>query len=314
MRCPYCGSPVTVRGDFWECGYCGDSGFLPSRGGGQTEYTVSFHLVFDIDLSDTWKTMKCSVSAAAGRSAESLYSSMAMAFLYEITRALSLSDRVLPTEKRRKLECFLRQTPEMRSVSAASEIMNAADRRRILFREEGQLEDQACGGFWQKLTDSLPKEEDPELSDLFRGFGNVHQYFLSEECQNQAVDRMIELRDLFENHRSRGRYFSGNTEKAVERLKKDDTSSFDEDCRDILFSLMPELFKEYTVQDMADFGLAPNLYELEQRDPSLAVRAWKTLYRYLQSLGAAGTRVNKRMDYAKPDCLEDGGLGYGTIR
>ena len=28
MRCPYCGSPVMIRGRYWECGYCGDSGRL----------------------------------------------------------------------------------------------------------------------------------------------------------------------------------------------------------------------------------------------------------------------------------------------
>lgn len=28
MRCPYCGSPATIKGNRWECGYCGDSGFL----------------------------------------------------------------------------------------------------------------------------------------------------------------------------------------------------------------------------------------------------------------------------------------------
>ena len=29
MRCPWCGSgPVMIRGDRWECGWCGDSGKL----------------------------------------------------------------------------------------------------------------------------------------------------------------------------------------------------------------------------------------------------------------------------------------------
>ena len=29
MRCPWCGaSPVMIRGNMWECGFCGDSGFL----------------------------------------------------------------------------------------------------------------------------------------------------------------------------------------------------------------------------------------------------------------------------------------------
>ncbi len=29
MRCPWCGaSPVTIRGNTWECGFCGDTGIL----------------------------------------------------------------------------------------------------------------------------------------------------------------------------------------------------------------------------------------------------------------------------------------------
>lgn len=28
MTCPWCGSPVIIRGSQWECGYCGDHGLL----------------------------------------------------------------------------------------------------------------------------------------------------------------------------------------------------------------------------------------------------------------------------------------------
>lgn len=30
IRCPHCGSPVMVRGRWWECGYCGDYGKISS--------------------------------------------------------------------------------------------------------------------------------------------------------------------------------------------------------------------------------------------------------------------------------------------
>lgn len=29
-RCPHCGSPISVKGDRWECGWCGDHGDLSS--------------------------------------------------------------------------------------------------------------------------------------------------------------------------------------------------------------------------------------------------------------------------------------------
>jgi len=28
IRCPNCGSPATVKGKQWECGYCGDCGYF----------------------------------------------------------------------------------------------------------------------------------------------------------------------------------------------------------------------------------------------------------------------------------------------
>ena len=30
IRCPHCGSPVRIRGNRWECGYCGDFGSISS--------------------------------------------------------------------------------------------------------------------------------------------------------------------------------------------------------------------------------------------------------------------------------------------
>lgn len=40
MTCPWCGAPVMIRGSQWECGYCGDHGFLaPSAPQQQKENT-----------------------------------------------------------------------------------------------------------------------------------------------------------------------------------------------------------------------------------------------------------------------------------
>ena len=32
IHCPWCGSPVTICGDSWECGWCGDFGGIGSLG------------------------------------------------------------------------------------------------------------------------------------------------------------------------------------------------------------------------------------------------------------------------------------------
>ena len=48
MRCPCCGSPVMIRGNLWECGYCGDSGcYVPE------EQDLDFSVSVEID-PDFW--------------------------------------------------------------------------------------------------------------------------------------------------------------------------------------------------------------------------------------------------------------------
>lgn len=31
IRCPTCGSPASIHGNMWECGYCLDSGYITTR-------------------------------------------------------------------------------------------------------------------------------------------------------------------------------------------------------------------------------------------------------------------------------------------
>ena len=62
MRCPWCGSePVRITGNHWECGWCGDSGFLRRRSV-PTQKTVqvklSFSLSYHVDLAESWADLK----------------------------------------------------------------------------------------------------------------------------------------------------------------------------------------------------------------------------------------------------------------
>ena len=54
IRCPWCGDPVRVDGDRWECGYCGDFGYISSLHASERakldrerNRTISFRFVFD---------------------------------------------------------------------------------------------------------------------------------------------------------------------------------------------------------------------------------------------------------------------------
>lgn len=50
MRCPWCGSPVMIRGSRWECGYCGDSGdCVPGMSEEEEKYAGELIFTFSPD-------------------------------------------------------------------------------------------------------------------------------------------------------------------------------------------------------------------------------------------------------------------------
>ena len=59
IRCPHCGSPVMLRGDRWECGWCGDFGSISSLFPSERvkllseESTPELSLNFTVSVEDT---------------------------------------------------------------------------------------------------------------------------------------------------------------------------------------------------------------------------------------------------------------------
>ena len=62
MRCPWCGSPVMIRGSSWECGWCGDFGSLqrtPAKKSQNTaQITLTLSFIYHVDLPETWNDLK----------------------------------------------------------------------------------------------------------------------------------------------------------------------------------------------------------------------------------------------------------------
>ena len=54
MNCPTCGAPnVILRKDIWECGWCGDSGFIPGYILEQRNAAKTVHIPKEITLTLT---------------------------------------------------------------------------------------------------------------------------------------------------------------------------------------------------------------------------------------------------------------------
>lgn len=292
MRCPYCGGDVMIRGDRWECGHCGDSGFLrPSD-----DADVSFTVEFEVNLEETWEDMKKCLREAGAEDLSAVLHPMAQAVVYEITRALCLSERRLPGEKERNLRNFLAGSRELGSLPGTQEILTAGANGRVLFPEVGRLTEKYCGSFWQLVAENTRAENLSDIRMLFWNFGWVHQYFLSEGCDDEAGNRESQLEDAMEPYFTRERCLHPDGEMARKRFAEDDTSRFDDDVRDLLMLRFPEAMRNLPYEALREFEAEDFLKAILEKDRSMAEKMWN----YLEGLVIPGGETAKYLGWANP--------------
>lgn len=76
MLCPWCGSPVMIRGSQWECGWCGDSGVLRRKSVQKpvqkpVQLTLRLSFVYHVELSETWLDLKEALAQLAPKKTRS---------------------------------------------------------------------------------------------------------------------------------------------------------------------------------------------------------------------------------------------------
>lgn len=183
MRCPWCGSgPVMIRGDWWECGWCGDSGRLKrSAEPEKVEMTLSFSIVYHVDLPETWRNMKSALEILAPGRDDILLPLLGKVLLHEISAGIQ--HRSLPSEheKLQELEHFLKETLDLRLDSPASFIVQTIQ-SYLLYQQEAELSEQSCGKFWKELISYLTSDQyhngEPDgLFDLLHELSSAYSYF-----------------------------------------------------------------------------------------------------------------------------------------
>ena len=102
MNCPWCGSPVMIRGSSWECGWCGDFGSLqrtPAKKSPNTaQITLTLSFVYHVDLPETWSDLKKALRQIAPNDT-SLSQLLGKVLLYHISAGIQ-NARALPDEKK----------------------------------------------------------------------------------------------------------------------------------------------------------------------------------------------------------------------
>ena len=152
MNCPRCGSPVMIRGDVWECGWCLDSGRLSAA---PRPARVPLRFVCHVDLPEAWSALKKALYALVPRHAGALAPSLAHAAAHQLSLSELPEDGHAEPLFRRELRAFLEAEKELR---IAADTAARIERGELLFADEAALSEEAFGSFWQSLLDALEDE------------------------------------------------------------------------------------------------------------------------------------------------------------
>ena len=284
MRCPSCGSPAMIHGSTWECGWCGDSGRLKRTPVQQpAEITLTFSLVYHIDLSETWAVLKKALGQLAPKSA-SLPQLLGKVLLHHISVGIRHAGGVMSKKKAEELRSFLTATTDLNLGKSAEDIMRDV-RGGVLFREAAALSETDCGAFWAELLSMRPAEDyynrvDPDgLSDLFSELSSAYAYFggKKDEEMGQAQDYQNALEEAYNTYWQRKVLLHPDPERAKQLLAQGEFPDYEDICREILLVEYPEEVPHETAEDFEDLSWESVLDDVFATDPDKGIQMWRRL-------------------------------------
>ena len=287
MRCPWCGSPVMIRGSSWECGWCGDFGSLqrtPAKKSPNTaQITLTLSFVYHVDLPETWSDLKKALNQIApGQIA--LPQLLGKVLLHHISAGIQ-NARALPDEKKaEELRTFLHNTLDLNLGESAEEIMRDA-KRGVLFREEAALSETNCGTFWTELLSTRPVEDyynrvDPDgLFELFSELSSAYAYFggKKDEEMGEAQDYRNALEEAYHTHWQNKVLLHPDVERAKRLLAQGKFPDYEDICREILLVEYPEEVPHETAEDFDELSWNRILDDVFADEPEKGMEMWQRL-------------------------------------
>ena len=283
MRCPWCGSPVMIRGSSWECGWCGDSGSLKRTPLQQPEITLTLSFVYHVDLPETWNDLKKALGQLAPKNTL-LSQLLGKVLLYHISAGIQ-NARALPDEKKaEELRTFLHNTLDLNLGESADEIMRDV-KRGVLFREEAALSETDCGTFWTELLSTRPAEDyynlvDPDgLFELLSELSSVYAYFggKKDEEMGEAQDYQNALEEAYHTHWQNKVLLHPDVERAKRLLAQGMFPDYEDICREILLVEYPEEVPHETAEDFDELSWERVLDDVFTRDSEKGMEMWRRL-------------------------------------
>ena len=287
MRCPWCGSPVMIRGSSWECGWCGDFGSLqrtPAKKSQNTaQITLTLSFVYHVDLPETWSDLKKALNQIApGQIA--LPQLLGKVLLHHISAGIQHAGALPDEKKAEELRTFLHNTLDLNLGESADEIMRDV-KRGVLFREEAALSETDCGTFWTELSATRPVEDyynrvDPDgLFELFSELSSAYAYFggKKDEEMGQAQDYQNALEEAYHTHWQNKVLLHPDVERAKRLLVQGKFPDYEDICREILLVEYPEEVPHETAEDFDELSWNRILDDVFADDPEKGMEMWRRL-------------------------------------
>lgn len=287
MRCPWCGSPVMIRGSSWECGWCGDFGSLqrtPEKKSQNTaQITLTLSIVYHVDLPETWSDLKKALRQIAPNDT-SLSQLLGKVLLHHISVGIQHAGALPDEKKAEELRTFLITTTDLNLGERAEEIMRDA-KRGVLFCEEAALSETDCGTFWTELLSTRPVEDyynhiDPDgLFELFSELSSAYAYFggKKDEEMGEAQDYQNALEEAFNTYWKNKVLLHPDVERAKRLLAQGKFPDYEDICREILLVEYPEEVPHETAEDFDELSWERVLDDVFADDPEKGMEMWRRL-------------------------------------
>lgn len=287
MRCPWCGSPVMIRGSSWECGWCGDFGSLQrtpaKKSPDTTKITLTLSFVYHVDLPETWNDLKKALNQIAPKNTL-LSQLLGKVLLHHISAGIQHAGALPDEKKAEELRSFLHNTADLNLGESAEEIMRNA-KKDVLFREEAALSETDCGTFWTELLSTRPVEDyynhvDPDgLFELFSELSSAYAYFggKKDEEMGEAQDYQNALEEAYRTHWQNKVLLHPDVERAKRLLAQGKFPDYEDICREILLVEYPEEVPHETAEDFDELSWERVLDDVFADDPEKGMEMWRRL-------------------------------------
>ena len=283
MRCPWCGSPVMIRGSSWECGWCGDSGSLKRTPLQQPKITLTLSFVYHVDLPETWNDLKKALGQLAPKNTL-LFQLLGKVLLHNISTGIQNAGALPDEKKAEELRTFLTTTTDLNLGENAEEIMRDA-KRGVLFCEEAALSETDCGTFWTELLSTRPVEDyynrvDPDgLFDLLSELSSAYAYFggKKDEEMGEAQDYQNALEEAYHTHWQNKVLLHPDAERAERLLAQGEFPDYEDICREILLVEYPEEVPHESAEDFNELSWESILDDVFASNTAKGIQMWRSL-------------------------------------